>query len=132
LERLARATEPVGPVIRSYRGSHFKANSVVNWFVVLFKELGFEGCSSHSGRRSFITLANCGNGFRKEDVDAIANLATSAKEIGEGIGNKGLGFRSIEALTRDVHIYSRSRVAQEIDEFDGYCFRFASRDEVYD
>ena len=55
LERLARTTEPVGPVIRSYRGSHLKANSVVNWFVALFKELGFEGCSSHSGRRSFIT-----------------------------------------------------------------------------
>ncbi len=27
LERLARTTEPVGPVIRSYRGSHLKANS---------------------------------------------------------------------------------------------------------
>jgi integrase len=57
LERLAQTTEPVGPVIRSYRGSHFKPNSIVNWFVVLFKELGLEGCSSHSGRRSFITVA---------------------------------------------------------------------------
>jgi hypothetical protein len=57
LERLARTTEPVGPVIRSYRGSHLKANSVVNWFVALFKDLGYEGCSSHSGRRSFITIA---------------------------------------------------------------------------
>ena len=57
LERLARTTEPVGPVIRSYRGSHLKANSIVNWFVALFHELGYEGCSSHSGRRSFITMA---------------------------------------------------------------------------
>jgi integrase len=57
LERLAQTTEAVGPIIRSYRGSHLKANSVVNWFVALFKELGFEGCSSHSGRRSFITVA---------------------------------------------------------------------------
>ncbi len=57
LERLAHTTEPVGPVIRSYRGAHLKANSIVNWFVALFKELGYEGCSSHSGRRSFITIA---------------------------------------------------------------------------
>jgi integrase len=57
LEELALSGEPVGPVIRSYRGGHLKANSVVNWFSVLFKTLGFEGCSSHSGRRSFITLA---------------------------------------------------------------------------
>jgi integrase/recombinase XerD len=57
LQRLARIAEPLGPVIRSYRGSHLKANSIVNWFVALFQELGFEGCSSHSGRRSFITVA---------------------------------------------------------------------------
>ena len=37
--------------------SRLKANSVVNWFVALFHELGYEGCSSHSGRRSFITMA---------------------------------------------------------------------------
>jgi len=57
LDRLARTTKPIGPVIRSYRGAHLKANSIVNWFVALFKELGYEGCSSHSGRRSFITGA---------------------------------------------------------------------------
>jgi integrase len=57
LERLAAAEGAEGPIIRSYRGGHLKANSVVNWFVTLFKELGFEGCSSHSGRRSFITVA---------------------------------------------------------------------------
>jgi integrase/recombinase XerD len=57
LQRLARTTEPVGPVIRSYRGGHLKANTVVNWCVALFQQLGFEGCSSHSGRRSFITVA---------------------------------------------------------------------------
>jgi integrase len=30
LERLAQSREPVGPIIRSYRGSHLKTNSVVN------------------------------------------------------------------------------------------------------
>lgn len=57
LERLERTTEPIGPIIRSYRGSHLKANSIVNWFRTLYSDLGFEGCSSHSGRRSFITIA---------------------------------------------------------------------------
>ena len=37
-------------------------------------------------------VANGGNGFRWKDVDAIQNLATTAKEVGEGIGNKGLGL----------------------------------------
>jgi integrase/recombinase XerD len=54
---LLRRSEPWGPVIRSARGGHMRATSVVNWFAALFKELGFEGCSSHSGRRTFITTA---------------------------------------------------------------------------
>ena len=57
LGQLARKTVPVGPVIRSYRGFHLDPKSVVNWFSALYRELGFEGCSSHSGRRSFITTA---------------------------------------------------------------------------
>lgn len=31
--------------------------SVVNWFTALYAEAGLEGCSSHSGRRTFITNA---------------------------------------------------------------------------
>ena len=46
-----------GPIIVSARGGRLQANSVVNWFVAMFQELGFEGCSSHSGRRTFITTA---------------------------------------------------------------------------
>jgi integrase/recombinase XerD len=46
-----------GPVVGSVRGGAMRANSIVNWFVALFAELGVDGCSSHSGRRTFITLA---------------------------------------------------------------------------
>lgn len=76
-------------------------------------------------------IANGGSGFRRKDVDEIENLATSSKEIGESIGNKGLGFRSIEALTDDVRIFSR-RGRSESARFDGYCFRFAAVDEIED
>jgi len=54
---------------------------------------------------------------------------TSDKEIGDGIGNKGLGFRSVEALTDDVHIFSAGLHAPA-PEFKGYCFRFAATDEI--
>ena len=57
LEQLARKTVPVGPIIKSCRGSHLDPKSVVNWFLALYRELGFEGCSLHSGRRSFLTIA---------------------------------------------------------------------------
>jgi len=57
LRVLQRETEPIGPVIRSLRGGAMRPNSIVNWFVALFEELGLEGCSSHSGRRTFITVA---------------------------------------------------------------------------
>ena len=76
-------------------------------------------------------VANGGCGFRRKDVDAIVNLATTAKEIGEAIGNKGLGFRSIEALTDDVRIFSR-RGRSASARFDGYCFRFAKVHEIED
>lgn len=57
LRQLYRESGGEGPVIRSARGGSMRANSIVNWFVALFAELGFEGCSSHSGRRTFITGA---------------------------------------------------------------------------
>ena len=74
-------------------------------------------------------IANDGHGFRMEDVEAIRNLAISAKEIGEGIGNKGLGFRSTEALTNDVRIFSQQG-KERANRFGGYCFRFATESEI--
>ena len=46
-----------GPVILSERGAAMTARSVVNWFRATYAELDMPGCSSHSGRRSFITMA---------------------------------------------------------------------------
>lgn len=57
LSALLRRTGSSGRVIRSKRGGGMRPNSIVNWFVTLYHELGLEGCSSHSGRRTFITQA---------------------------------------------------------------------------
>ena len=44
-------------VVPSLRGGAMRPNSIVNWFVTKCREVGLEGCSSHSGRRTFITTA---------------------------------------------------------------------------
>ena len=76
-------------------------------------------------------VANGGRGFTWTNVNAIRNVGVSSKTVGEGIGNKGLGFRSVETLSDDPRIYSQAE-ARSADRFDGYCFRFGSPDEVYE
>jgi integrase len=49
--------EPVGPVVQSERGGQMTPVSIVNWFARAYRAIGVDGCSSHSGRRTFITRA---------------------------------------------------------------------------
>jgi integrase len=46
-----------GHVVRSERGGPMTALSIVVWFNRAYQYLGLDGCSSHSGRRTFITRA---------------------------------------------------------------------------
>ncbi len=58
LAQLARLAPTLdGPVIRSERGGPMSPVSIVCWFAKAFRTMGLEGCSSHSGRRTFITRA---------------------------------------------------------------------------
>lgn len=57
LSLLRKSTAGNGPVIRSERGGPMKPLSIVIWFGRAFEALGLDGCSSHSGRRTFITRA---------------------------------------------------------------------------
>ncbi|KJS39401.1 MAG: hypothetical protein VR70_08180 [Rhodospirillaceae bacterium BRH_c57] len=57
LVQLASPQARQGPVVRSERGGALRAASVVNWFASLYAAAGLTGCSSHSGRRTFITNA---------------------------------------------------------------------------
>jgi integrase/recombinase XerD len=76
-----------GAIIQSQRGSNMTARSVVNWFAQTYAQLGMDGCSSHSGRRTFITrsarlLGKTGGSLR--DVQELAGhraLTTTERYI---------------------------------------------------
>ena len=44
-------------VIRSERSGPMTPSSIVVWFNRAFRKIGLKGCSSHSGRRTFVTRA---------------------------------------------------------------------------
>jgi integrase len=44
-------------VVASERGGRMRPLSIVVWFNRAFKNIGLKGCSSHSGRRTFVTRA---------------------------------------------------------------------------
>ncbi len=46
-----------GPVVVSERGRAMTPLSIVVWFARAYRTIGLEGCSSHSGRRTFVTRA---------------------------------------------------------------------------
>jgi integrase/recombinase XerD len=83
-EEKARADRPV---IYSERAAGYGVKAVAIWFHTRFAELGIEGASSHSGRRTFITAAakkipEAGGSLR--DVQELAghsSLATTQRYI---------------------------------------------------
>jgi integrase len=52
-----RVAAPSDHVIASERGGPMTPLSIVVWFNRAFKNIGLKGCSSHSGRRTFVTRA---------------------------------------------------------------------------
>jgi len=57
LATLQKMTGVDGPVIRSERGTPLAPATIVNWFRIAYRAIGLTGCSSHSGRRTFVTRA---------------------------------------------------------------------------
>ena len=71
----AESQKMAGTIIKSERGNEMSAQVVTNWFFNLYRQLGFEGCSSHSGRRTAITrwarkISSVGGSLR--DVQSLA------------------------------------------------------------
>lgn len=69
-----------GHVVLSERKTPMEASSVVKWFKGIYSELLFEGCSSHSGRRSFVTNA----------AKAIHLVGGSLKDVQQLAGHRSL------------------------------------------
>ncbi|WP_118856111.1 tyrosine-type recombinase/integrase [Sphingomonas mesophila] len=69
-----------GALLRSQRGQPLTAASVVNWFGSTYRELGLVGCSSHSGRRTFITTS----------ARVLAKTGGSLRDIQELAGHRAL------------------------------------------
>ena len=57
LATLQKMTGVDGPVIRSERDTPMAPATIVNWFTIAYRAIGLTGCSSHSGRRTFVTRA---------------------------------------------------------------------------
>ena len=71
----------VSNVVASERGSRMSPNSIAHWFKRLYGNLGYDGCSSHSGRKFAITtwsrnVSRVGGSLR--DVQALAGHSSLA------------------------------------------------------
>lgn len=80
LDVLRRTATGDGPVVLSERKTAMSAKVIVNWFKLQFRELGLEGCSSHSGRRTFVTLA----------ARLVHKAGGSLRDVQELVGHRSL------------------------------------------
>lgn len=70
-----------GTIVKTSRGRQMSAQVITNWFFTFYRDLGFEGYSSHSGRRTAITrwaknISVAGGSMR--DVQALARHSSLA------------------------------------------------------
>lgn len=69
-------------VIHSERSRKLSANAVAVWFSRLYSKLGLDGCSSHSGRRTFGTRA----------AKAIMGAGGSLRDVQQLLGHSSLAM----------------------------------------
>jgi integrase/recombinase XerD len=75
--------DPTKPLFYTQKKAGFSANSLTQYFFYLYKNVGLEGASSHSGRRSFLTgLANKGTAIHiLKSLAGHRNISTTASYL---------------------------------------------------
>jgi integrase/recombinase XerD len=83
LERYLQTVDRAGYLFKTQKRDHFTANTLQAVITGLYRRAGFAGCSSHTGRRSFITkLASAGISARVlQELAGHRNLATTQRYI---------------------------------------------------
>ena len=76
------------------------------------------------GVHGTVYVANAGTPFTYGSMTGLCKLARSPKVVGEGIGYKGVGFRSVLPVCGWPEIYSADAGGPP-GNLDGYSFRFA-------
>lgn len=77
------------------------------------------------GKFGTLYVANFGKPFDYGNVVALSRIGMSSKPPGEAIGNKGLGFRSVNHVCDAPEIYSQKLQNIGGPSFAGFCFTFA-------
>ena len=81
-------------VITSERSKRVSAQTIVNMFQGWYRDVGFQGCSSHSGRRTFITnaarkISTVGGSLRDvQDLAGHSTLQTTQRYIDSSAESK--------------------------------------------
>jgi len=81
------------------------------------------------GECGTLYVANGGRPFTESNFHAICEIAQSDKEPGAGIGNKGVGFKSVLHVCNSPEIYSVDPASVDAGQFSGFCFRFARAED---
>ena len=87
IESKRKEFDPKDFVVRTQRSKQTSSQAVINMFASWYRDLGMIGCSSHSGRRTFISntarkISTVGGSLR--DIQALAghsNLQTTERYI---------------------------------------------------
>lgn len=80
------------------------------------------------GEFGVLYVANGGNPLSQSNFERMASLGDSDKPIGEAVGNKGVGFKSVFQICDAPEVFSIS--GPDDPSFSGFSFRFGTESDL--